>query len=79
MAGDTLTAVGEVIAKVFRVKSDQIDADTTAADVNGWDSLSHTFLISAIEERFGIQFDPYVVQDFTCVGDMVAAVDRLCA
>ena len=66
-----------VIAKVFSTPISEIDRETTAADVNGWDSLSHTFLLSAIEEKFDIRFDPFSVGSFSCVGDMIDEIERL--
>jgi len=77
MSQDVLEGVKTIIAKMFITDPNDIDRETIAADVNGWDSLSHTFLIAAIEERFRIQFDPYTVGEFSCVGDMVDEVERL--
>ncbi len=77
MQENILDTVRGVIAKMFLAKKSEIERDTVAADVNGWDSLSHTFLIIALEEKLGIKFDPYTLQEFSCVGDMVDEIERL--
>ena len=51
-----LKAVNEVFWDVFDDESLDIREETTAADVNGWDSLRHITLIENIEDRFDIRF-----------------------
>ena len=48
-----LTAVFEDVFDDYDVK---INDNTVAGDIEGWDSLTHITLISAIEEEFGIEF-----------------------
>ena len=50
---------------------------TTAADVEGWDSLTHIMLLSAIEDEFGIKFDMKAVQGLKDVGAMVELIESL--
>jgi acyl carrier protein len=45
--------------------------ETTAADVEGWDSLTHISLIVAIEEEFKIRFDLYEVAPLKNVGEII--------
>jgi acyl carrier protein len=53
---ETFTGVADVVRSAFRLSpAVSISADTTSADVDGWDSLSHSILIMQIEERFGIE------------------------
>ena len=59
-----------VFCKVFDNDDIQIEAHTTADDVDGWDSLSHAMLIVAIESRFGITFEQRELLTFKNVGDM---------
>lgn len=48
--------------------------ELTAKDVDGWDSFTHTVLIAAIEERYGIKFRLKEILNFKNVGDMCRAV-----
>ena len=48
------------VEEIFREELEQEDLvltdETTADDVDGWDSLSHVQLVAAMEEAFGIEF-----------------------
>ena len=46
----------EAIRQVFDDDAMQLSDETTAAEVEGWDSLMHVSLIIALEKRFGIRF-----------------------
>lgn len=45
------------MASIFEVSSDEINNQTSADDLEKWDSLHHMNLIAAIEEEFGVEFD----------------------
>ena len=51
-----LSDVQELFRIVFDDDNLTIDESTTAADIEGWDSLAHINLIIAFERRFGIKF-----------------------
>jgi acyl carrier protein len=57
-----------VIREVFADPTLEVDAGTTALDIPGWDSLSHTILILAVEERFDVRLDPEI--EFADVGEL---------
>lgn len=65
---EKLTAVFQ---DVFDDEDIAIDENTTAADIEDWDSLSHIMLLSAVEDEFGIKFDMKAVQGLKNVGEMV--------
>jgi len=52
-----------------------ITEKTTAADVEGWDSLSHLRLITEIEAAFGLTFATGEIERFKDVGDMVGTIE----
>ena len=58
-----------ILQVVLGVDPDQLDDGTTAADVEGWDSLSHVTLMFSIEQEFGIQF---VGDEFANLSDVGA-------
>ncbi len=69
---DTLT---EVFRQVFDDPTIVLTPQTTANDVEGWDSLSHINLIMAVENRFNIRFKQKEVLGFKNVGDLASCVD----
>lgn len=48
--------VQSVFRHVFADDQIEICEATTAADIDGWDSLAHLNLIIALEKRFGVKF-----------------------
>ena len=45
-----------IFRKVFENDSININMETTANDVDEWDSLNHTVMISEVEKHFDIRF-----------------------
>lgn len=78
-ADEVLETMRGIIAKMFRVPSQSIEANTVAADVKGWDSMAHIVLLVQVEKRFSVEFDTGRVSNFRSVGDLVDEVVRLSA
>lgn len=73
----------EVYSRLKEVFSDVFDKDvelcdsTTAADVPGWDSLTHITLIGTVEDEFDIKFPMKDVVHMKNVGEMVSLIIEL--
>ena len=63
-----------VFADVFDDEDLTVNDETTAADVDGWDSLMHITLIDAVEEEFDISFDMKTIVKLKNVGEMVDVI-----
>ena len=63
-----------VFADVFDDEELTVSDETTAADVEGWDSLVHITLIDAVEEEFDISFDMKTIVKLKNVGEMVDCI-----
>ena len=61
----------EVFRDVFDDGELTVSAETTADDIDDWDSLSHITLITAVEDEFGIRFKMGEVSGMKNVGEMV--------
>ena len=66
--------LNEIFRDVFDDDTIEVDEDTTAADIEGWDSIIHITLVDAIEEEFDISFDMKTVVKLKNVGEMVDAI-----
>lgn len=71
-----LKKVNEVFQDVFYDTSLEVNDETTAADIDEWDSLTHITLIAAIEDEFDIKFDMTEVVKFEKVSDMIDAIQK---
>jgi len=67
--------LAEVFREVFKDKALEIKPETTANDVDGWDSFAHVTLILAIETRFNIKFALKELMSFKKVGDMIKCIE----
>ena len=66
----------EVFRQVFDDPSLSVRPETTADDIEEWDSMTHINLIMAVELAFGIEFENAEIRKFRDVGDMAEAVRR---
>lgn len=73
---ETFSQVCAVIASELGCAAPDLTPETTAEDVNGWDSLAHARLILALEEHLSIQFPGDKLFDLDCVGDLVTLADQ---
>ena len=55
---EVFVKLNEIFQDVFDDENINVTETTTAADVDGWDSLEHINLLVAIERGFGIRFRP---------------------
>ena len=66
-----LEKVTEIAADVFGEDDLVLEDETTAADVEKWDSLTHLALMSELEDEFDITFTMGEVQSLKNVGELV--------
>jgi acyl carrier protein len=69
-----LQRVGEIMADTFDLDDLKVTPETTAGDVEEWDSLSHVRLIVAIERAFKIKFSNAEIERLHNVGELVDAI-----
>lgn len=60
-----------VFRDVFDDEEITVNDDTTADDIEDWDSLEHINLVVAVEKKFNIKFNMGEVNKFKNVGEMV--------
>ena len=64
----------DIFQDIFDDKNLMISNDTTAEDIDDWDSLAHINLIVAIEKDFNIKLTLGELQGLQNVSDMVALI-----
>ncbi|MBR0697938.1 acyl carrier protein [Bradyrhizobium lablabi] len=73
----------EVYSKLTGVFRDVFDEDdlaltpqTTADDVDGWDSLSHIRLVLAVSKAFGVKFSASEIGTLKNVGEFADLIEK---
>ncbi len=69
-----LTDITAIFRDVLENDDITLSNETTANDIEEWDSLTHIQLIVGIEKKFNIRFNSMEVGGFKQVGDMVRAI-----
>ncbi|MBB3102555.1 acyl carrier protein [Azomonas macrocytogenes] len=72
---EILTALTQVFRDVFDDDAILLTEETTAEDVDGWDSQAHILLIVSVEERFGIKFRTAELESLHNVGHFVQLIN----
>lgn len=67
--------LNEVFQDVFGDDDITVNDNTTATDVDGWDSLRHITLLAAIEDEFDIEFSMGATVKMKNVGEMVDYIE----
>jgi acyl carrier protein len=79
MSATTLERITAIFREVFDEPDLTIGRETTAEDVEGWDSLTHVTLLLTVEKAFGIKFSSAQVATLKDVGELVDITERLVA
>ena len=63
------------LQNIFRVIFDddniKLSSNTTAEDIEEWDSLNQIRIILACEKEFSVKLNPREINDFVNIGEMV--------
>lgn len=73
---DILARVQEVFRDELEVDDLVLENDTTADDVEEWDSLSHVQLVVALEKAFNIKFTSREILSWDNVGDLIDCIGK---
>jgi acyl carrier protein len=66
--------LNEIFQDVFDDGDITVNDETTAADIDGWDSLMHITLVGTVEDEFDIKFS---VKDIAAMKNVGQMVDRI--
>lgn len=71
---EILNALNQVFKDVFDDDNITVTDETTAEDIEGWDSQAHVNLIVAAEVRFGIRFRTAELESLHNVGEFARLI-----
>lgn len=73
---EILNKVQNIFNSVFETNNFTLTRETTANDVEEWDSLSHIHFIVALEKEFNITFSLGELQDLRNIGDALDLISQ---
>ena len=68
--------LNEIFIDVLDLDECELTEETSADDIEEWDSLSHIQLIVAIEKTFKIKFTSLEIMKWANVGEMVNSMEE---
>ena len=71
-----LEKLQEIFRDIFDDENLVITKETTAKDIEEWDSLAHINLVLAIREEFNVEFTLEEVAEYKNVGDIVNSIEK---
>ena len=71
-----LKEIGEIIADVLDVSGLNVTMNTTAEDVEGWDSFNHINIVVAVEEHFKVKMNTAEIEELRNVGGFVELIEK---
>ena len=73
---EQLDRIKTVVSAVLDVPLSVVTIDTTASELENWDSLGQMNLMLALEEEFGLQFTPEQITNLHSVREIDEAVSQ---
>ena len=65
-----------ILADTLEISSDEVTTELGTNSVDTWDSFRHLQLILAIEDEYGVQFDPQTIPELVTVAKIQDALER---
>ena len=69
-----LLEIKSIVRNVIGDDSIEIEMNTVAADVNGWDSLAHITIVVSTEEHYSIKFNLTEIQSIKEISGFVGLI-----
>lgn len=64
----------DILVEILKHDDFEMRDDLTAAQVEGWDSLSHAMIIMEIENNFGVKFSLREINKLTDMGSLLSLI-----
>ena len=69
--------IKQVFCAVFQISPDQFSDSLSPEGVQGWDSLGHVRLVTALQDEFGVEFEVDDIMLMENVGEIKKILARV--
>jgi acyl carrier protein len=76
MTATVFNEVRQIVADLFNVPVDHVNAESSPDTFENWDSLQHLNLILALEQSSGLQFTPEEIEQMLSVHSITMLIDE---
>jgi acyl carrier protein len=73
---DTLTQLQQVFRNIFDDEALTVTRESTAQDIEAWDSVQNVTLMLEVETEFGVRFSTSEMAYLQNVGDLVDLIEK---
>lgn len=73
---DTFAKVQQIMADLFNQSPDEVKLSSSPDSIDIWDSMQNLNIVIALEQEFGVQFDPEDIERMKTVELIVLIVDE---
>ncbi|MBP2832007.1 acyl carrier protein [Aquimarina sp. U1-2] len=71
---EILSKVEHAFVTILEHDNFKLEDETTANDVDGWESVTHMMIITEIEKSFGIKFKLMDLMNMNNIGDLIQTI-----
>ncbi len=71
---EILNKIRKSFTKILEHSNFELNDNTTADDIDGWESATHIMIITDIEETFNIKFKLMDLMSMENIGDLVKSI-----
>ncbi|MHA7057493.1 acyl carrier protein [Aquimarina sp. M1] len=71
---EILSKVRTAFISVLEHENFELSDETTANDVDGWESITHMMIITEVEKTFSIKFKLMDLMNMNNVGDLIKSI-----
>lgn len=72
---EILNKINEIFVEILDNDEVNIEETTTAADIEGWDSLTNIQIIIDIEKKFKVRFSSIEIKSWNTIGEMINSIE----
>lgn len=76
MSRSTLERVRGIAGDILEIPAGEFNPDCSTENVANWDSVHHLDLVLALEQEFGLQFEPEEIDQMSSMGQILSILER---